>query len=444
MWIENASNGAVIAASRWEEIGNNPERVSKLKRFETDFDWSGVRFPVSFRDIKGFESRNQISINILVIEDRQVYICRKGGNYERIANLMLITENNRKHYVAIKSLSRLLFSQNTKHNGKEYFCTNCLQGFWEESSRNEHLGYCEDNESVRIEMPHRTPMVEYSDGQFQFKVLFIMYADFESILKPIQDLGNNPRISSTRVVNVHTPPGWCIRSEFAYGEVKDPLKLYRGKDCVLKFCDHIIGEARHLYRSLPEKPMEPITKAQLKDYKHMSSCHICFKSFREGNRKVRDHCHSLCNLQYKVPSYLLVVFHNFTGYDAHMFIKELAKSGSLIGIIAKSKGDYISFSVSVEVDKYIDKNGEERSKEVDLRFIDSFKFVSSSLDSLVNNLARGNNGFFGFEDYNESQYKLLIRKGTYPYGYMDDWDKFAETALPPKEAFYSKLNIVWS
>ena len=67
--------------------------------------------------------------------------------------------------------------------------------------------------------------------------------------------------------------------------------------------------------------------------------------------------------------------------------------------------------------------------------------MSSSLDSLVNNLARGNNEFFGFEDYNKSQYKLLIRKGIYPYEYMDDWNRYKETALPPKEAFYSKLNM---
>ena len=139
---------AIIAASRWEEIGNNPERISKLKRFKADFDWSGVGFPVSFRVIKGFESRNQISINVLVIEDRQIYICRKGGSYERSINLMLITEHNRKHYVAIKSLSRSLSKQNSKHKGKEYFCMNCLQGFIEESSRNEHEGYCKDNESV--------------------------------------------------------------------------------------------------------------------------------------------------------------------------------------------------------------------------------------------------------------------------------------------------------
>ena len=105
-----------------------------------------------------------------------------------------------------------------------------------------------------------------------------------------------------------------------------------------------------------------------------------------------------------------------------MFIKELAKCGSRMGVIAKNKEDYISFSVSVEVDKYVSENGEEKSKEIDLRFIDSFKFMSSSLDSLVNNLARGNNKFFGFEDYNESQYKLLIRKGIYPCEYMDDWD----------------------
>ena len=86
---------AVIAATRWEEIGNNLERITKLKRFETDFDWTGVGFPVSFRDINGFESRKQISINVLPVEDRQIYICRKGGNYKLIANLMLITETIR-------------------------------------------------------------------------------------------------------------------------------------------------------------------------------------------------------------------------------------------------------------------------------------------------------------------------------------------------------------
>ena len=55
---------AVIAASRWEEINTNPERISKLKIFEKDFDWSGIGFPVSIKDISKFEFRNQISINL--------------------------------------------------------------------------------------------------------------------------------------------------------------------------------------------------------------------------------------------------------------------------------------------------------------------------------------------------------------------------------------------
>ena len=256
------------------------------------------------------------------------------------------------------------------------------------------------------------------DGQFQFKVPFIMYADFELILEPIQGPGNDPRISSMRGVNVHTPSGWCIRSEFAYGEVKNPLKLYRGKDCVSTFCEHIIAEAHRLYNSFPENPMRALTKVQLKEYNHVSTCHICFSPFRQGSRKVRDHCHysgtyrgaahPLWNLQYKIPTYILVVFHDLAGYDAHMFIKELAKYGSGMGIIAKNTKDYISFSVNVEVSMYIDKAGEERSKEISLRFIDSIKFMSSSLDSLVNNLVCGDGEFFGFEDYNKHQQALLI------------------------------------
>ena len=246
-----------MGCNRGFEVGRdnrNPERISKLKRFEKkDFDWSGIGFPISVKDIKKFEFRNQISINLLAIEGKRIYICRKGGNYEHVINLMLITENNRKHYVAIKSLSRLLSSQNTKHKGIEYFCKNCLQGFNEESSRDEHLDYCINNKSVKVEMPHRNPIVQYSDGQFQIKVPFIMYADFESILEPIQGPENNPRISSTRGINNHVPSGWCIHSEFAYGKVENPLKLYRGEDCVKKFCDHVIGEARRLYQSFPEK-----------------------------------------------------------------------------------------------------------------------------------------------------------------------------------------------
>ena len=67
--------------------------------------------------------------------------------------------------------------------------------------------------------------------------------------------------------------------------------------------------------------------------------------------------------------------------------------------------------------------------------------MSSSLDSLTKNLVSGGKKLFGFEDYSELQYGLLTRKGVYPYGYINSWDRFEETQLLPIDAFYSNLNM---
>ena len=197
--------------------------------------------------------------------------------------------------------------------------------------------------------------------------------------------------------------------------------------------------------------MGPLTKKQWKKYKQSTKCYICYKPFTYKDPKVRDHCHytglyrgpvhSLCNLRYKIPSYIQAVFHNLSGYDAHLFIRELGAHTSDMEVIAKNKEDYISFSIKVPADSYIDKNGEEKDKLIELRFIDSFKFMSSSLDSLTKNLVSGGKKLFGFEDYSELQYGLLTRKGVYPYKYVNSWDRFNETQLPPIDAFYSNLNM---
>ena len=424
---------AVIAALKWKEIGRDQQRVSKLRRYD-DLEWDGINFPVSTSDINRFEIRNQVSVNVLALDGKSPYICKKGGNYNRIVNLMIIEDGDKRHYIAIKSLGRLLSKLNSKHNPPQHFCTNCLQGFSELRSRDEHYAYCRSNQALRIEMPTKHPIVEYSNGQHQFKVPFVMYADFESILEPIQGASNNPNHSSTRGVNLHTPSGWCLHSKFAYARsaggahrgLNNPTIQYRGSDCVERFCEHIISEAKRLYSLFPEKPMVSLTKAQLKEYRKATDCHICFKPL--GDNKVRDHCHysglyrgaahSMCNLRYKILKYIPVVFHNLDGYDAHLFIRELAKHTSHMGVIAKNIEDYISFSIKVEVDIGW------HSKEIELRFIDSFKFMTSSLNSPVNNLAKRDHRFWGFEEYSDKQRELLIRKGICPYEYMDNWDRF--------------------
>ena len=74
-------------------------------------------------------------------------------------------------------------------------------------------------------MPRKGSTAEFCDGQNQFKVPFMMYADFESILEPIQGPNPEPTLSCTLEVTKHSPSGWCVYSKFAYGEVKDPLKV---------------------------------------------------------------------------------------------------------------------------------------------------------------------------------------------------------------------------
>ena len=168
---------------------------------------------------------------------------------------------------------------------------NCLQGFMQESSRDQHQVYCEDNESVRVEMPKQGSTIEFKDGQNQFKAPFIMYADFKSILESIESPDPNPNQPYTNEVNQHMPSGWCVYSKFTYGDVDNPLRLYKGKDCIETFCNYIKGEVHRLYHTFSKLTMAPLTKKQWKKYKKATKCHICCKPFTQTNRNIRDHCH---------------------------------------------------------------------------------------------------------------------------------------------------------
>ena len=234
---EECFNWSVIAM---EKVGmKDPQRVSNLRKFKDNYDWSGLESPVSIKDIGKFETRNNISVNVLAVEGIDIYIHRKGRRMRREINLLMVSEDGINHYTAIKSLSKLLKSSNTKHKCKQHFCMNCLQGFTQESSRDQHQVYCEDNESVRVEMPKEGSILEFKDGQNQFIVPVIMYVDFESVLEPMDpvELGS-PNQPYTNEVNQHTPSGWYVYSKFAYGDVDNPPRLYRGKDCIETFCTY--------------------------------------------------------------------------------------------------------------------------------------------------------------------------------------------------------------
>ena len=130
-----------------------------------------------------------------------------------------------------------------------------------------------------------------------------------------------------------------------------------------------------------------------------------------------------------------MIFHNLSGYDYHLFIKNLGTTGGNISCIPNNEEKYISFTKQLVVDT-ISKDGKDIDVKSDIRFIDSFRFMTSGLSSLVDNLHE----FPILSKYFEGrQLELLRRKGVYPYEYMDSLSKLEETELPPIYRFYSHL-----
>ena len=122
---EECFKWAIIAS---KNLGvKNPQRVSDLRKHSNNYDWPGLEFPVSIKDIGKFETNNNISVKVLSLEGKDIYNHRNSYyKSDREINLLMISENGTNYYTSIKSLSRLLPSSNSKHKGKQYFCTNCL------------------------------------------------------------------------------------------------------------------------------------------------------------------------------------------------------------------------------------------------------------------------------------------------------------------------------
>ena len=97
----------------------------------------------------------------------------------------MIVGGENRHYTAIKSTSRLLKSLNATQKGAYYFC---LNGFRTESARDKHYEYCSSNGHVKVKMPtEKEKWLKFHDGQYEFNVPFMLYANFESILRPVDE-----------------------------------------------------------------------------------------------------------------------------------------------------------------------------------------------------------------------------------------------------------------
>ena len=149
--------------------------------------------------------------------------------------------------------------------------------------------------------------------------------------------------------------------------------------------------------------------------------------------KVRDHCHitgkyrgsahQKCNINYELTEKIPVIFHNLCGYDSHFIMQEIGKFNRKINVIPNNMKRYMSFMLGNH-----------------LVSLDSFQFMSRSLDYLASCLPIEAFKYTKEAFPIEEQFNLVEQKGVYLYDYMDSFYSFEETEVPSKEQFYSILN----
>ena len=446
---------------------NHPERIDNDLKSKVDIlNMQGIQYPVSFRGIDHFESQNpEISITVLGYnKDERVYplkVSKYTGCKHDIV-LLLIKDGENSHYCLVKNTSALLALQINNHKGTSHICLNCINGFKSLDSLNKHKEYCYNNECVKIVMPPQNTFLRFKNFRYSEKAPFAIYADFESLIKPMDNCDPDPNKSYTKKYQKHEPISFsyyikCFNDTLCKEIFNDNTKRKQlnsyiktkpeDPDAIDVFIKWLEDDVKYLANIKPKKMI--FTKEEEKQFDRASNCWICGEEL--GNDRIRDHCHytgryrgaahNSCNLNYSKPKGVPVFFHNLTGYDSHLFIKKLGSPNPKENIecIPNNEEKYITFTKNKIVGQYTNKKGEVKDKTFKIVFKDSLKFMRSSIEALVNNLPK--NGFKNISKYfKPEQVELIKQKGFYPYEFMDKLEKFNDTKLPPREAFYSKLS----
>ena len=220
----------------------NSEGVdTELRKKENTLNMKGIDYPVSLKDLDKFEKQNPtLSITVLGYETKGVYPLRNSDCTDRGHNIILlfIEEGGVKHYCLVKSQSRLLSTQVSKHHVKRHFCLRCMTSFWCEEALNKHRDYCGQYEAVKVQTPKKGTMLKFKNHHRLEKVPFIVYSDFESYVQPMQSCVPNPESSYTKKYQKHEPSSFCYFIKcFDDGVYKPKLVSYMKEDVAQKFVD---------------------------------------------------------------------------------------------------------------------------------------------------------------------------------------------------------------
>ena len=431
----------------------DPQRIGReMMKNAAKLNWEGIVFPTPLQQVYRFERQNPYSINVYGWDGKKVYPLRIGkiDKDKPCINLLLLSNEETNHYCSIKNMSALTASQYNKHKGKRFICDYCCNSFQREESLQKHEEYCSNHKAVRVRMPEKGTKLVFKKYNRRMRVPFIVYADFEALPEGISTCQPSDSDSYTNKYQKHKPCGFCYYIKCFNDELFLPVLrhytiTHEDESVGMAFVNSLVKDIRMIYKRFRWKKDLLITHEEEREFQEARVCHICELL---SNDKVKDHCHltgryrgaahTNCNLEFKLPKFYPVIFHNLSGYDTHMFIKDLAEIPGEIDCISKTEEKYISFTKTILVDAFTPKGGTKEEKVTrKIRFVDSLKFMASSLEKLVNNLSHYPNLQKHFRG---PQLELVKRKGVYPYDYMNCIEKLGETCLPPIECWYSRLN----
>lgn len=441
--IQNTDNKcfiwSVLAGIHKQSV--KPHLVKQYKEYESELVTTKLKFPLSISQVKQFEQlNNKISINVFALDGKTciypVY-ATPVKNRPNHVNLLLLTKGDKAHYTLISDLNRLLRQPGDKH--KKWYCNYCLHGFSSKATLDSHQDDCIIFGPQKIILPdEKDRWVQFKNIENMEKVPYVIYADFESFTRKLQET----EARSTHAYELHEPSG------FAYYVVcRDPARqhehkpeVYRGENVIEEFLTRLRKESDKICKIVKKvKAMKPLTAEQEKAHAEATKCAVC--DFYLSADKVFDHdhmtgiyrqaLHQECNIQLrpkfadrkKTKTIIPVIFHNLRGYDVHLILKRFKRRFFDCGdikCVPNNMEKYISFTID------------------NLKFIDSFQFLSAGLDKLAAILKSDE-----FEHTRlhipVDKVHLMIRKGTFCYDYWDGPEKALESRLPPRDAFFSQL-----
>ncbi|XP_018404145.1 PREDICTED: uncharacterized protein LOC108780826 [Cyphomyrmex costatus] len=411
---DNACFGWSVVAALYP-AKNHVDRTSSYPHYTTMLNLDGIEFPMKLKDISKFERLNDSSINVYGIENENILpLRRKEGEA----------------------------CEHAIH-------TRCLHYFSSNEKLESHSEDCGKLNKCAIRLPSEDDKwLAFRNYCRKEKAPFIVYADLECVLKKTEDASLSASSYAYQQHEVFSI-GYYVRC--SYDDALSTYRFRRDNDCVSWFARQLEDLAHRAKTVISaSRPMD-FTRDDWQKFNSATHCHICERPFAPCDEQARDHCHCTgryrgpahkgCNINYTYSFYILVVFHNLLGYDAHFLIKEIATAyDGQVDLLPLTKEKYISFTKHVDSTKEKDENNIKKNG-IKLRFIDSYKFLSASLDKLVSYLDKEKLKIVRseFSHLSDEDFNPLTRKGVFPYEYVDCFEKLDDTRLPPRESFHSSL-----